>query len=264
MRRVQARGFRRERANDLRRLADELDACRLLRDPGPLIAAAAQCEQRGTLTRQREETWSYAISRLTFADLPRNALFNLRPEDASDLLLTLDVDASGLCLPDGCLDDPFISLSVDIVVEGLSVGTGHELVCAWHLDRHKDPQSRGNSGEGTAVDADRGAVHPMYHFQYGGRRVWEKEDFGCHMLLEPPRFPHPPLDVVLAIDFVLANYFPYQWRDLRADNDTYTSIVARYQKRIWLPYAAATASAWSLPGSGSPWPASVLWPLLVG
>ena len=64
----------------------------------------------------------------------------------------------------------------------------------------------------------------------------------------------------LAVDFVLSNYFPKLWRDLRLDG-RYKELIDRSQWRCWRPYSMASAERWS--SGASEWDGLPIWPQVV-
>lgn len=131
---------------------------------------------------------------------------------------------------DPLIKDPIESCTFDIVVTGFCQedGENKEYKNCWHLD--KDEVNEGSQSY----------THPLYHFQYGGRKMEELSTGGI-MLMGAPRIPHPPMDIFLAIHFVLNNYFNknskhYKFlQEMYADDD-YRDIMERAKKRMWYPY----------------------------
>jgi hypothetical protein len=86
-----------------------------------------------------------------------------------------------------------------------------------------------------------------YHLQYGGDKLTNDEDFctGNVLFSDAPRVMHPPMDIVLAIDFVLANYYSFHLCDdyhrLLMD-EGYQKIVNNAKKRFWKPYFLGLAA----------------------
>ncbi len=244
--------FRRERADDLRRLAQILYDNGLVNDIGPLLAAASSCQQEPAPT-----TWEYEFVGLVFKSIDLKGSQEIRhthPQSIESLEIELHVCAGGHCVQADNLSDPLIELVVELEIMGYSADAT-EHFSAWHLDRQIGVLGQINH-----------SVHPIYHFQYGGERVWNKTNnsYGLHLLLETPRFPHPPLDAVLAVDFVLSNYFGDTWNQLRQD-DSYSQLIASAQDIYWRPYALATTSYWyNFPGSRTPydWAPQLIWPHL--
>ncbi len=101
----------------------------------------------------------------------------------------------------------------------------------WHLDKH-DPKKPIQ------------VIHPLHHFEYGGSVTTEEEGFnyGHFIVLDTPRLMYPPLDLVLAIDFVVKNFYEYGEYKVLTETDTYKRCVKNAQMRLWRPYALAFAS----------------------
>lgn len=199
---AQAKAFRKERVRELRLLARILQETKLVRDAGPLLSAAGQC---GDL---KELSWGYEFAGLEF-ELAGNELRHTKPDGAELGSIELAVLLSGPCLDQDVEDDPFTELNVDIIVNGLDTDA-NGLKTAWHLDKHEGGSSK--------------FYHPDYHFHYGGKKLWESEDapqgfgYGSLLLLESPRLDHKPLDGILAVDFVLANFLGPAWQTLKAED----------------------------------------------
>ena len=83
-------------------------------------------------------------------------------------------------------------------------------------------------------------IHPYYHFHAGGKAI-DGIGPGSLMLLSSPRLPHPPMDIVLAVNFVICHFFSTQ--EIRfvdemgifADDD-YKQLVERSAIRLYKPY----------------------------
>lgn len=124
--------------------------------------------------------------------------------------------------------DPLDNCAFDMVLIGFGEDM-EEYVNCWHLD--KDIYEDG--------DKEHKYTHPRYHFQFGGKHM--ASDLGGVLLMGAPRIPHPPMDIFLAIHFVLNNYYDkkdseYNFLiDLYEDTD-YQDILERAKKRLWYPY----------------------------
>ncbi|MBI1921145.1 MAG: hypothetical protein HYS23_08705 [Geobacter sp.] len=216
--------FRRKKATGLRLLGEVLSKYTECKTPDRFQAAAAMCHKapNGPLS------WGYSLDGLLFEiEKPRHTI----PRNASKILnLALSVDVQGKCTND--TDDPFLSLAIDIEV--FTNPVPRRCLCAWHLDRHIFK----------AGDNDPNEVHPLYHFHHGGNRMAHLDGgSGDVLMLDPPRLPHPPMDGILAIDFVLSNYAGGLWRKLR-DDGTYKALITESQKALWKPYYESIYLGW--------------------
>ena len=242
--------FKKELAEELRTLAHILSQNQLVRDLSPLKSAADNCIG----TNPRGDHWEYDCKGLLFTvdDKHLQKYKNTIPGRLDRVRIELSVRVGGKCWNRQNCTDPFNKLGVDCKIEAWAKGRPrHSFICAWHLDRN----------QGDTDEASQHFVHPSYHFQFGGRRLPKNLGYGRSLLLEPPRLAHPPLDAILAVDFVLTNYFPDTWKKLRHNRQQYARVVQQAQNRCWHPYANATASNWR--ANNSPWPAKDVWPQLI-
>lgn len=109
---------------------------------------------------------------------------------------------------------------------------------SWHLDKHIRSVD-GNDGRG------KGFIHPEYHFNMGGFALTKENNFnyGNILLIDTPRIMHPPLDIVLSIDFVLRNFYGIRVKNL-TDSSQYKRIISKSKDRLWRPYFIALANCW--------------------
>jgi hypothetical protein len=242
--------FRKARQSELYRLAGVLDGRSLVRDPSPLADAALWCVKPEKINGQHY--WGYSFESLMFKKLDAESFRHSRPENSQILELELSVNLKGPCLNDNVPDNPFSSLSGDIIVHGITADGSRSLTSAWHLDKHIR-----NDG-----DPEPPLAHPEYHFQHGGKKIRLLADYGAHQILESPRIAHPPLDAVLLVDFILSNYCGSEWDQLRL-NSTYKELVVSAQERYWAPYALATSVVSKTITATSPWKAKEIWPQLL-
>lgn len=265
MSKTSAQHFVRERQQELHSLGILLSRENLIRDPQPFFDA--ECASAGT--EGKTPLWRCVLEAVQFVetDVQKEKIKHTRPTHIRTVEVELSVKFVGRCVDENALEDPFCHLSVQGVVSGYGDGS-RPWLCAWHVDRHIRREEDADEVDELGEDESRIAlgtprfVHPNYHFQYGGEGVWgfSDEQYGRHLLLEAPRLAHPPLDVVLAVDFVLSNYYGRQWHDLRQDS-AYRRMVRVAHDRIWRPYSIATASNWT--DGPSEWGATLLWPHLL-
>jgi hypothetical protein len=149
--------------------------------------------------------------------------------------------------------DPLDSLEFNLRIYG--DGKEPRSHCSWHLDRHlsednnepedEEEESGKAQAKGTSEDEQEpGDAHPRYHFQFGGRHMSD-EKYGNALLLGSPRLAHPPLDAVLGVDFVLANFRGAEWRKLLSENPNYQRILGNSQRRFWRPYIQSIGACWA-------------------
>lgn len=131
--------------------------------------------------------------------------------------------------------DLFSEYQLDIEVK-----SGEEKSFAWHLDRET-----GTHGK---------YIHPLYHFHGGGKKV-EGKDAGELLILRSPRLPHPPMDLFLAIHFVLENFLntkTYAEQVKIFEDPQYKEIIMRAQNRLLDPYYGAIVNKDKVEGNYAP------------
>lgn len=152
-----------------------------------------------------------------------------RPIEVSSLKIYIDCSFSVDIEKDINRYDVIQDYSLDIVVVGDANGKEH--TNCWHLDKDIPPQA-GHSHKST---------HPSYHFQAGGDRL-ENKEVGDLLLLGAPRLPHPPMDIFLAIHFVISNFYgknDYPFVQRLFDDERYIEILKRAKERMFVPYFQA-------------------------
>ena len=131
--------------------------------------------------------------------------------------------------------------SVQLITHGKTSSENPSYKMSWHLDKHIRSQNE-NDGIG------KGFTHPEYHFNMGGFALTKEEsfNFGQILLIDTPRLIHPPLDIVLSIDFVLKNFYGIRVKNL-TDSGQYKTIISNAKERLWRPFYIALASCWESP-----------------
>ncbi len=147
-------------------------------------------------------------------------------------------------------NDPFTKLEFNIFAYAINTNNRRsELVYSLHFDRHI----------GTAPSKE---VHPMYHFQFGGHKLKEKEiDYGQALFFDCPRIMYHPMDFILGLDFVLSNFFPLVWECLRRET-SYVNILKKYQTYFVKPFYKSIANSFDR-SSPQNWDAQVIYPQLI-
>jgi hypothetical protein len=245
-----AEHFKQQYAGELRTLAEILKYKFSAYCPtsNPLYEAAKSCE------RSEGDSYKYTLQPMLFR-LDSDSLHRTLPKKVADVSLELTLTIHGHCNLNNEINDPFSEFLLELILNGRRQETQQALKSAWHLDKD-EPVPSGQEPE---------FVHPCYHFQYGGRKMWDgagEPDYGEALILETPRLAHPPMDAILAIDFILVNYYPRSNTTFR-DEENYQQLLRSAQKRVWKPYAQALAALWDTGSpSTNPWPAAKIWPQL--
>lgn len=197
----------------------------------------------GTCNKSNSGTWDYSLPKLEFKNIHTER--HLRPTFVSKLIkdgfastrLILSISCS--CKLDhdkSKIIDPIESLATKFVVQ-LEYLSDTEpdvikmLQSSWHLDRH-------NSKKKSST------IHPLYHYEFGGSEISKSEEFnfGDFILIDTPRIMHPPLDLVLSIDFIIKNYYKASDHSSLTNKVLYKRYIKNAQLRLWRPYAISLAS----------------------
>lgn len=246
---------RRRIATDLERIAEILTKNQIIRDSGPLHRAASICRDY-----QTDGMWGYDLSNLVFR--ATNDL-TPTPDNVEGIDVELSIKIEGYCSPPDNTD-PLSHLVVNVEIHGRyttedSSGTEQIRIawCAWHLDRHICEEGD-NPPEFT---------HPCYHFQLGGHRLVDLYTASpptndTFLLLDSPRLPHPPLDGILGVDFVLLNFISSPNLSFREEGN-YINLITPRQEEMWLSYANSVAGHWGANAQALPWSPQNIWPPLV-
>jgi hypothetical protein len=183
------------------------------------------------VNKKQNNCWGYKADRVIFKDL---YLYNSRKTENTYLDLTIKI--RGHINPQNPIDD---FLDDDYCLEFLvkQYRDAKVIKNAYRVERHKYDKDD-NTPE---------FIHPLYHLQYGGDKLTDDEDFetGDVLFCDAPRIMHPPMDIILAIDFVLANYYSFhacdEYRKLLKD-EGYQKIVKNAKNRFWRPYFLGLAA----------------------
>jgi hypothetical protein len=137
------------------------------------------------------------------------------------------------------IQDPILRLDgFDIVLKTQHFPNYY--IASWHLDKR-------------IVSPSYSVIEPEYHFTFGGRKMEElyatNWDFGSSLIMRAPRIMHPPMDIILGIDFILTQFIPNEYSNIFVANKKYKAIVNKMKQVLWKPYAIALAknfySSWT-------------------
>ena len=221
------------------------DFIRVLDEHGVIANSSPLYELIKSLERTNEKRGlSYRLSDLEFRKVSSKQLIVNNKWDGDSLSLSLNLKIS--LIENGMFRFGDVHSSVvEIVYETFSEETADLARGAWHLDYHIDKPDSNKPH----------FIHPSYHFHHGGRAIKDSVcNYGDVVLMDAPRIMHPPLDLFLAVDFLLTNFLEKRvWSNLRADT-TYQEIVKESQTNWWKDYFQQIADYWNhlgMSGSGS-------------
>lgn len=120
---------------------------------------------------------------------------------------------------------PFTALDIALEVED----ENHNPLARWHVDWA--------NGEGDEIQEG-----PLVHMQYGGHRPGHRD---TDHPLKIPRWCHPPMDVLLLCEVVVANFYPDEWESLRED-PSWCAAIALSQKLCYSAYVRKLADGLSI------------------
>ncbi len=94
---------------------------------------------------------------------------------------------------------------------------------------------------------DTGEKVPLFHLQFGGKAPDEAREL-CWLpsQIDVPRLPYHPVDVVLASELIVANFFPSVFGTLRNEPE-WRALIARSQHRALKRYTEVCQSSCSVP-----------------
>lgn len=131
-------------------------------------------------------------------------------------------------------EDIFDSYSLNIGIKGIrminplkeeDIFEEQKFFC-WHLDRELNTDGR--------------FCHPLYHFHAGGKHIYDHVDEKSQVVfISSPRLPHPPMDVILLVHFIIQNFVNTKEVKNKTDlfeDDGYKILLERAEKRILDPY----------------------------
>ena len=177
----------------------------------------------------------------TDLEIPDEILKNVK-----EVTLELKVSLAERAYKEGTVYDSIeqnngLKYGIQIITYGKTLADKANYKMSWHLDKHIRSE-KGKDGRG------KGFIHPEYHFNMGGFALTKENDFnfGNVLLIDTPRIMHPPLDIILSIDFVLKNFYGIRVKNL-TDSNQYKRIILKSKDRLWRPYFISLANRWESP-----------------
>lgn len=216
-------------ASDIFDFAELLVSHNIIQDAKSLYDASARLQNS-----QNTNEWRYECDNLKFT--VEGAVAGTIPQKISLIEIFFSISSTGVFSNDDICRNPLSKLNFDIELEGFceSEDKIDNYFASWHLDKH-------------IQSSQCYYIHPEYHLTFGGNKLEEKgvDNFGSTLILPAPRVAYPPMDVVLGIDFILQNYFPFEKISKLLDESKYKEIIFNSQQRLWKPYYLSLSSAWN-------------------
>ena len=139
-------------------------------------------------------------------------------------------------------------LGVNLSVGGFVIdkkGNGMDVIFSLHLD--KDEKQFNDKKEELKPDF----THALYHLNFGGdaMRKHKNEDgkpynYGSLLLMETPRVVHHPMDAILAVDFILRNFYKEENHIKITRQPKYKQLLKKAACRYLKPYYQGIMSKW--------------------
>lgn len=161
---------------------------------------------RTTLNR-RGGTWKFSIPRnrpLTFRKNDSNLQIDVSCEiegadnaiKKQNIVLRIWSFDRDICYRDG-VDHPDIE-------NKLENSGGKRVMLRFHFDL-RTTQTR--------------QLEPLYHLQVGGTNPEDDENWWLPEQIKVPRFPYPPMDIILLCEFILMNFFHEDYERIRKKSE---------------------------------------------
>jgi hypothetical protein len=242
--------FRNERARELQMVAEVLERHIEGGSSTPLEKTISYLKSNTFVLPYKDgsvdpNTWGYEIEDFTLhPSIPKH----IKPT-VTALSLSLSIRMIAKCDDWEKLNDPLQELSFQVTLKGLG---DKPYYTGFHIDRH-DGQ----------INPD-GEVHPVYHLQHLVNPNSDKAfEYGTVLSIDTPRIMHYPMEFILGIGYLTANYYPTAY-EILLDDGFYYKIFKDYQERIWKPYYHTLAYYWRpLDESFITWKPKLVCPYLV-
>jgi hypothetical protein len=185
---------------------------------------------------RRGYSWRYKTGKIVLRLSPETVVW---PRAATSLTCTMDFAVAGesTISADSKLTSEIRNMTMEIEYSAESVEGGAGWSQFWHFDTHRDEKDTNAPAE----------IHPLFHAQHGGRGMEHRRElddkcWGKTLELSSPRLVHPPMDVVLALDFVLGNGSGTRWREEFLKEKEYVNALSGAQQRFWRPHQEMIAN----------------------
>jgi hypothetical protein len=208
-------------------------------------------------TTQNLLKWRYTSGKVTLRLTSGSVIF---PDNTESLICNFDIEVAGVIY---FANRPMsweitdTQMDLEFAADASVIGSGWSQF--WHLDTHHLGEPEDNPPD---------EVHPKFHFHFGGKQMASRRQtadgcWGRMLEMHGPRFGHPPMDLILALDFILANTSGALWKTKFCNTKEYSNAVCMSQQRFWKPYKEMLANFYNTPRlQKDKHGALILWPTL--
>jgi len=169
-----------------------------------------------------KNTSQISLPKLTIQNNDFKEIKNIRPKSSV-------ISSVELKLTFGVVGEEFHSNSVYTVH---SICKGNTQTTCFHLDSISAAETKSQN-----------FFHPIHHFQFGGSTLMKLGDeggnsetfFGSMLVIDCPRISFPPVDLSLALHFILTNFVPKKSYVIESEPHFYRQ-VQKAQEIFWRPY----------------------------
>lgn len=217
----------------------------------PTLGAIAGINAKG------DENWECPTTVIIFKDIDLGQKAMPKSAYRGEGKVKLIVKGQGIAYESDTICNPLETMSVQIIIEVARKKKGAEkaLKSAWHMDKQSDlkkTQKANASNTNNISEYQQDIIaseqenddefhHSEYHLHFGGKELTEDVNInGNILLLGSPRIQYYPMDIILAIDFVIKNFYSIDKRR-KLEATKYTKVVERAKERLWKPYIFAMA-----------------------
>jgi hypothetical protein len=152
-------------------------------------------------SRRRSNDWKISVERefpFQFAIVENQAKIHFRPTIS---VKGIETDPS----------DAGVFKNLDIALQISCVESRHH--ARWHFDKANLKDGAYQAG-------------PLFHLQFGGHGSGQGEDFW----LKEPRWAHAPMDLILLLEAVTANFYTEKWTESVRSDPTWCEYVTQSER----------------------------------
>jgi len=122
-----------------------------------------------------------------------------------------------------CYREPFDSLTIKALVDG---GDWKRVMIRFHLEQKES---------GVTLP------EPFCHLHFGGKQS-NNEYCWIPTTIREPRFIHPPMDLVLLLEYILVNYYPNETKDFREKREWI--YIVRFSQKLFQERYFEACQSW--------------------